>query len=118
MNKIRRIVSAFVLPRVATGLQHKASVRTTTTRSNARLLLMLLLPVALISGALAFVQIPSLGTKASAQTQNTPQVAPPSGLQITPLDSSLHVTWTPSSDPATMWHVVSVWDGAVLQQAK
>jgi hypothetical protein len=43
---------------------------------------------------------------------------PPTDLAIVALDSSLHVTWTPSQDPATAWHVVSVWDGATLQQAK
>src|SRR4051794_15633347 len=38
-------------------------------------------------------------------------VSPPADLAILPLDSSLHVTWTSSSDPATAWYVVSVWDG-------
>ena len=42
----------------------------------------------------------------------------PSNLQIVPLDSSLHVTWTPSSDPATAWHVASVWEGNTLQGTK
>src|SRR5689334_15522910 len=49
--------------------------------------------------------------------RSTVALAPPSGVEIVPLDSSFHVTWTPSGDPATAWQVVSVWDGAALQQA-
>ncbi|MCC6177230.1 MAG: fibronectin type III domain-containing protein [Chloroflexi bacterium] len=57
---------------------------------------------------------PSLRASAAAPAA----LAAPSGLDVVPLDSSLHVTWTPSSDPATAWMVASAWDGDALQGTK
>jgi hypothetical protein len=90
-----------------------------------RSLLMLLVPLVLVSGGLSLLQPEAMkvSTTAHASTSgNSPNaptlITPPSNLQIVPLDSSLHVTWNPSTDAATQWHVVSVWDGSTLQQAK
>lgn len=52
------------------------------------------------------------------QEPQSPTLDPPGNLQIVALDSTLHINWTPSTDPNTQWHVVSVWDGATLQQSK
>src|SRR4051794_25818922 len=41
-----------------------------------------------------------------------------SNLEVVPLDSTLHVTWTPSTDADTAWHVVSAWSGSTLVQSK
>jgi hypothetical protein len=41
-----------------------------------------------------------------------PSVSPlPSGLVLTPLDSTIKANWIPSSDPAVKWQVASVWTG-------
>lgn len=77
-----------------------------------RVLLMLLTP--LLFFAAISQSTPALG----GSKIDAPLVSPPSGLQLVELDSSFHVTWTPSTDPTTAWHVVTVWDGTILQQSK
>ena len=47
-----------------------------------------------------------------------PTISPPSNIQIVSLNSTLHVTWDPSTDPNTAWHVMSVWDDGTLEQSK
>lgn len=43
---------------------------------------------------------------------------PPTNIQLTPLDSSIRVNWTPSNDSASAWQLVSAWDGNTLVQSK
>lgn len=77
-----------------------------------RVLLLLLTP--LVFFAALIHSTPALGQSKS----ETPLVSPPTDLQLVALDSSFHVTWTPSIDPTAAWQVVSVWDGSTLQQSK
>src|SRR3954451_12303842 len=83
--------------------------------SPARTILMLLLPLLLVA-------IPLRDRMSSAVASGgkglTPFVAPPTNLQVVGLDTSLQVNWTPSTDPTTAWHLVSVWDGTQMQQSK
>ncbi len=84
----------------------------------ARTLLLLAMPLLIMSGILALTQSTILQAKGADPPYLLPSLAPPTNLQIVALDSSFHVTWTPSGDPSTAWHVVSVWDGSTLQQPK
>ncbi len=84
-----------------------------------RPLVMLMLPVGimwLVAGLIG--PLPPAVAAPGAAVPGVPNLAPPSNLQLVTLDSSFHVTWTPSPDPQTVWHVVSVWEGATLHQAK
>jgi hypothetical protein len=76
-----------------------------------RVLLMLLTPLALLAALVNSSTV--LGQKG-----DSPLVSPPSNLQLVALDSSFHVTWSPSADPTTAWHLVTVWDAGTLQQSK
>ncbi len=56
----------------------------------------------------------SMTLQSSLSIPQTIDISPPSDLALLPLNSSIHVTWTPSTDPNTAWHVVSAWDGGTL----
>src|SRR6266567_5802899 len=88
---------------------------------NIRIMLMLIAPLLLVSAVLSITRPQLMSAHAAMGSPASPLVAPPSGLQIVSLDSSLNVTWTPSADPLTAWHMVSVWEGSnfeTLQQSK
>jgi hypothetical protein len=105
-------------------------------RKELRILVMLLLPLALlviaqgparprasIASPISHHKAPaSILFQQPAPPPVNPNLAPPSNLQVVRLDSSFHLNWTPSTDPLTQWHVVSVWDNAsnppTLQQSK
>jgi hypothetical protein len=55
---------------------------------------------------------------AMPQVPASVNVAPPANLQLLALDTSIHVTFDPSTDPATAFHLLSVWEGAQMQQSK
>ncbi len=79
-----------------------------------RVVLILVVPLLLLSGVLSFVQ-PSL-TKASptnGYAQSNIQVA-----QVVSLDSTLHVNWTPTTDPSAQYQLMVVRDQGTVQQAK
>src|SRR5215210_1369718 len=82
---------------------------------------MLLMPIAIVAGLTSVVQPQQLFASSPLRAPGAPLIAPPTNLNIVRLDSSLHVTWTPSSDPLTAWHVVSIWQGegyTVQEQSK
>src|SRR5438105_2253437 len=86
-----------------------------------RTLLMLFVPLVLVSGILSLTQPRPMSADAAVRVPGSPLILPPSNLHIVPLDSSLHVTWTPSTDPLTAWHMVSIWEGSsfgTLEQSK
>src|SRR5437588_5613761 len=91
----------------------------TTSRfhvSNIRVVLLLFIPVLLVAAVLGATQ--PTGMRAATLARGgvaAPSISPPSNLQIVTLDSSFHVTWDPSTDPLTAWHVVSVWSGSTLR---
>src|ERR1041385_1639882 len=88
---------------------------------NIRIMLMLIAPLLVVSAVLSITRPQLMPAHAAMRSPLSPLIAPPSGLHIVPLDSSLHVTWTPSTDPLTAWHMVSVWEGSnfeTLQQSK
>lgn len=97
----------------------KANTKARSRIAQFRVGLMLVMPLALYWSIVGPVQ-PSLSQASSiiAQNAQSPDVDPPSNLQVVTLDSTLHVNWTPSTDPDTQWHVLSIWDGANLQQSK
>lgn len=57
--------------------------------------------------------------QAAPTAQNIDASIPdPTNVQITELDSTLHVNWTPANYPQATWQLMTVWDGDVLQQSK
>jgi len=86
-----------------------------------RPIIMLVIPLAMVASLISVAQPRAMLADAKTGAPGSPLIVPPTNLQITPLDSTLHVTWNPSTDPLTMWHVVSVWQGpgfTELQQSK
>lgn len=84
--------------------------------SLVRVAAMLLIPFMLFASPLPQRIITAPDT---AQAGPAPAfISPPTNLQLLPLDTTIHVNWTPSTDPLTAFHMVSVWDGVNLQQSK
>ena len=86
----------------------------------AKALLVLAVPLSLcLPGGGSMLSFGAGALPAQPQPLHGPTtIIPPTSLAIVPLDSSLAVTWTPATDAAAAWQVVSVWDGSTLQQAK
>lgn len=57
-------------------------------------------------------------TTHAASTNVDPSMPDPSNVEVTELDSTLHVTWTPADSDEVAWQLVTVWDGSGLQQSK
>src|SRR5207253_2831123 len=89
-----------------------------------RVALMLLIPIVLFVGPFQALPHHLLGASDQALAGPPPNlpaavaIAPPSNLQLLPLDTSIHVTFDPSTDAQTAFHMVSVWEGTQLQQSK
>ena len=86
-----------------------------------RVALMLLIPLALFLGPIPHPAMPGHDAALAGPPPDLPAavaIAPPSNLQLLSLDTTIHVTYDPSTDPQTAFHMVSVWEGAQLQQSK
>src|SRR6476469_8120878 len=90
-----------------------------------RAILMLLIPLSLFAGPLPHYLMNNHDMAGMTAMAGSPpripaavNLVPPSNLQLLALDTSIHVTWTPSNDPATAFHMISVWEGSALQQSK